>query len=607
MKVERFVIEELGGLNTNFVEGLGKQPSVLKNAAFTRLGGYEFWGEQELYYNLGTIKPTIIDPSGFGVYGSTTFFDGNTPPTTITFTPNFSIPYTSVNNGNTAWYRRAFVGDSPGGNFIGTPTTGLGLSGFTFTPSTATGAALPEGTYRFFAVNYVVSENGRILFQPTGESSAVNLTGGDNAISISLASGENPKLLYVTLPTAVPNKAFLWDAGPNESLVFTSLSQASISSHIWMRMVNDARSELHQNRFYTSAYGYLPQAGPYTYINTGPGLEDKITRDAFAASAGAGRANRVYFSEIDAGGEPYANLTRTLNYFDVPFQASAGIIAMASTPGGLLIFGSNETFLLRGDPAAAVELQRFSSTYGIDPSTRPAKMSGVTAFVYQGEVYVVSLGMGDIDFGSAVQNISREVYNRNSPFVQVVADHPRGAFLCRTEDGPILRYHVAQQRWSEGPFSAIDPGTDWRLIPNANLFGGDNPSPYYYDHANVNTALRRVLHIGSGAVTFGWENLDLGDKRESKLWRSVEVYTNTEYDGNPSMTWQIGANSGTVTGRYQGKGIWVFKLPIGQASPVATFQFLFPGMDSTDVIEPPVVISYVRRGRARLSHPESGL
>ena len=100
-----------------------------------------------------------------------------------------------------------------------------------------------------------------------------------------------------------------------------------------------------------------------------------------------------------------------------------------------------------------------------------------------------------------------------------------------------------------------------------------------------------------------WRDLDLGDKRAGKLWRSVEVYTNEEYDGEPLLTWRVGEATGVVSGRNKGKGIWVFVLPMGQTGPLADLIFTFPGMDSVDTIEPPVVVSFVPRGRARTRYP----
>ena len=607
MKVERFVIEELGGLNTNFVEGLGKQPSALKNAAFTRLGGYEFWGETESFINLGDFNyPTILDETGFGVYGGTQFFMGLSPTTALDFTPTFSIPYTSVNSGTRAYYRRSEAGGLfQTGAFAYTPSGPVTeASAITVAKTSNVTFEFPEsglspGTYHVWGVNYVDTENGRVLFTPTGDVSVtLDASESDWGIKIDITNPgpSRNKLVYIRHDTELGLAGFVGDFGAANSVWIKSRSQILGNSDIFIRMPNDGRSEFHQSRFYTAIPGYLTDDPP-NVTRAGLGYRDALTTAAFPSLSGR-NISRIYFTEVG-----YANLTKTLNFFDIPFRSSAAVLGMASTPAGLLVFGANESFLFRGDPAAGAELQRFSSSYGMDAGTRPAKLSGIVAFIYQGEIYLVSLGMGDIDFSQGVENISREVYDRNDKFVEIVADHARNTIICRTQDMRVLRYHVPSKRWSEDPFSSPGSPQTISFVPNGDVYGGAVKSPYYYYMNLASVTLRYVKHIGSGTMTFGWNDLDLGDKRAGKLWRSVEVYTNEEYDGEPLLTWRVGENTGVVSGRNKGKGIWVFVLPTGQTGPLADLIFTFPGMDSRDTIEPPVVISYVPRGRARTRYP----
>ena len=606
MQTERFVIEELGGLNTNLVEGLGKQPDVLRNAAFTRMGGYEFWGETEEYTNLGDLNwPTITDDTGFGIYGTNLFFRGITPATTLPFTPGFSLPYTSVNRLFNVYYREGptFWTNAP------TPADITDTSDFEITKQDQTPSGdLPLGEYRFWAIDYVESVNGRILYGPSSVRT-IDLTGGEAGwridLDLSTTAGFGRKLIYVryrdtsgsVTPPLEGRTGFIWDSRNGGQFSIRNLSNIQEVSHIFIRMPNNGLSEYHQSRFYTSAANYLPATElaslDWNEVNCGPGFLDGAPSLTPGALIPTGL--RVYYTELG-----YANMTRTLNYFDVPFAASRTITGLASTPAGLLIFGSNETFLFRGDPAAGPELQRFSSSYGMDSGTRPAKMAGIVGVIYAGELYVISLGMGDVDFGGAVQNVSREVYDRQDPIIQVVPDHARNVFICRFQSGRILRYHVAMQRWSEDPFSTTNLNNVSLLIPNADVYGGPVTSPYYYRPNIVAARLNRVLHVGEGTMTFGWRNIDLGDKRASKLWRAVEIYTNEGYDGQPVMTWSIGEDTGVVSGRNKGRGIWVFTLPLGQTAPTATLIFTFPEMDPEDVVEPPVVIAFVPRGRERI-------
>jgi hypothetical protein len=80
-------------------------------------------------------------------------------------------------------------------------------------------------------------------------------------------------------------------------------------------------------------------------------------------------------------------------------------------------------------------------------------LAGVIFNVWDGHVYMHSLGMGDVDFGQGIARISDPVYLFSDPFVGVYADQENNQIIAETEGGLLYVYDAASQSWFEHQYS----------------------------------------------------------------------------------------------------------------------------------------------------------
>jgi len=279
------------------------------------------------------------------------------------------------------------------------------------------------------------------------------------------------------------------------------------------------------------------------------------------------------------------------NFLPLSPLTSRTITALASTPAGLLVFMDNETFLVRGDPAAGnLAVQRFSGTLGNDVNVIPGRLGSVVMPIYKGEVYAINLGGGDVDFGGSLVNISSRVWRPDDPFVQVVGEPVRNHVVGLTQSGRVYRLDTEQQEWLNDPF---DEAEGLRWLSAACLCNR------YGTRYNVNGFFDVVDSDLVGTPEFEWKAFDMGDKNVMKLWRRVVVYTEGVGDGTPQLEYEIRGESGVVNGIEKGGGRLVFTFPRGLVGPTADLKFKFPGATQDLVVEPPIVIEYAVRYRER--------
>jgi len=282
----------------------------------------------------------------------------------------------------------------------------------------------------------------------------------------------------------------------------------------------------------------------------------------------------------------YAN--EYTNYLEFRFLTSTEITALSSTPAGLLVFGENETFLVRGDPAL-VDLggefsnQRLSGVIGCDPGKRPARLGSAVFVIHQGRLYGINLGAGDVDFGSNLADIGQPVYDPEDPFVQVIGDPVHRQIVVRTQFGRILRFSTIYNKWLTDVFDgdAVD-----FLYPSVNAHSSRYViSGSAFEHVDVPVD-----------PSVKWENVNLGDKGMRKLWRRVRLFTSDDYSGTPELNYVIGSSTGTITASEEGSGWWVFTLPNGLVSEkAASLEVVMKGAAFGDEFAPPVIIEYVDR------------
>lgn len=282
----------------------------------------------------------------------------------------------------------------------------------------------------------------------------------------------------------------------------------------------------------------------------------------------------------------YVNFASSIDQFlQLELNASDEITALVSTPAGLLVFANNETFLVRGDPSnlQSFAAQRFSATIGCDDGVRPARLGGNVFTIWKGRLYSMLLGMGDVDFGSNFADIGAPVYNPEDPFVQVVGEPRTRQIVVRTEAGRILRYSSDVGQWFNDVFD--NAGVEF-LLPNAD----DRGSRFLLE-----TDLRTVQNKGDSPYV-QWENVDLGNKGLRKQWRRIYAYFGDDYGGAPTLEYDIGSNSGTITGSEEGTGWFTFTLPNGLVNEkAARLRITMAGAAFGDEFEPPVIVEFVDR------------
>jgi len=320
------------------------------------------------------------------------------------------------------------------------------------------------------------------------------------------------------------------------------------------------------------------------------------------------------------------------NLIALTASVSNEITALTSTPAGLLIFMENETWLLTGNPDdySASSVQRFSGTLGCDQGVIPARLGGVVFPIYKGELYMVSLGMGDVDFGTGVENIGRPVWLREDGFVQVVAEPQSNMLVARTVSGRVYRYDSVTKSWMDDPFSlagnnnqAIDNPTnaslviledsDDLLLENGGLLRSEDTSDNnrilllpaclcqeFGTRYLVRNKFEYMDFTLEDDAYASWSHLDLGDKLTAKLWRRLEIVTSDSYVGPPVLTYSVdGGSDRVVTGVSSGKGRWVFNFFRGDVGAYLDAKVALPGFTREDVLEVPIVIEAALRNRSR--------
>ena len=336
----------------------------------------------------------------------------------------------------------------------------------------------------------------------------------------------------------------------------------------------------------------------------------------------------------DAG---YANRGTEFNYFVLSASNSAEITALASTPAGLLVFMNNETWLLTGnvDPffsalsqSPQARIQRFSGTIGCDRGVIPGRLGGIVFPIYRGELYAITLGMGDVDFGSGLQPIGAPVNLREDPFVQVVGEPQTNHIVARTRNGLVYRYDTETRQWVDDPLSgaasgAIESSSDEVLVLHENLDniafedGGllrdeqtpDNNRIVLIPACLCQTFGTRYLVKNRFAaidlrlrdkVSLRWEELHLGDKTLNKFWRRVELITSPSYAGTPKMIYSVdGGGEKTSIGFPVGNGKWVFNFDRGTVGVELDVEFELDNFGFDDTLVPPITFEIAARNRSR--------
>ena len=465
-------------------------------------------------------------------------------------------------------------------------------------------------------------------------------------MAYTITSGGSFNIQGVADPTVVQGKLNDWDDWQNVDDTNVSLFAMPDASSSWEVFFTEATglTGVNSRSYYATSVDYL--SGLTWSRSSGPTWTPPPTPETWTLAA---LENVVLVTEpIDLGdadlivSQPKKTIVYSAvnsinrgvsgNLITLTASASNEITSLTSTPAGLLIFMENETWLLSGDPDnySASSVQRFSGTLGCDQNIIPARLGGVVFPIYKGELYMISLGMGDVDFGTGVENIGRPVWLREDPFVQVVAEPQSNMLVARTVSGRVYRYDSVTKSWMDDPFSLAgnnndsndNPLNESLVISEDNfdilLEGGglirledteDNDRIILLPACLCQQFGTRYLVRNSfqymdfeieGEVYASWSHLDLGDKLTAKLWRRLEIVTSDTYVGPPVLTYSVdGGSDRSVTGVSSGKGRWVFNFFRGDVGAYLDVKVSLPGFTKVDVMEVPIVIEAAVRNRSR--------
>jgi len=285
-----------------------------------------------------------------------------------------------------------------------------------------------------------------------------------------LASGTQTVIASTVLEMDVPGWA-AWEATGTTSVeLFSSTSARDGFAVEWTRvransLLPGSDAFAANVRNYASGLSWTNAASPNETWNLGS-VDNVVVSTYIEETAGAIEFSQPRLTLVysDVGS---ANRGSDLNYFVLNASNSSRITALASTAAGLLIFMDNETWLLSGnvDPyfsALAQEpqarIQRFSGTLGCDAGVIPGRLGGVVFPIYKGELYAITLGMGDVDFGGGIELIGLPIHLKEDPIVQVVGEAQTNHVVVRTRRGAVYRFDTRSKQWADDVFSEFPTG-----------------------------------------------------------------------------------------------------------------------------------------------------
>lgn len=293
----------------------------------------------------------------------------------------------------------------------------------------------------------------------------------------------------------------------------------------------------------------------------------------------------------------YANLARQGNYIPLAPGESEEFVGLVSTPSGLLVFFTNEVFLISGDPLLdSLSAELYPAIVGADVGTRPVKLGGVAFSIWKGRVYALQ--------GGQAQHISRPADDRDDPFIELTPEPATTSLLARTFSGAVYRFMVEDGFWLLNTISDAD-----YILPHPDDLGSR-----YYIVDSLQYVERDLGPSGIPDTPYViYRDIDYGAKSRLDSTYRVEVPT-TDYavetnaaeldyvaDSVPQLFFKIlendsevdnAASTDVVAGRLYGH-VYRFTLPRKRRSRMADFKLNFRGMKYGSTIEPQILIHYV--------------
>lgn len=599
MALQVFEVKEILGVDRNAVEGSTVAPQEIKGFQFRRNGGVEAgWGAkaQAASASLYGFSVDGYDQAGLASmhYNLTnSVFDGSARHDGGTVSSAFvrgHVALAGLYNGmndNMAGTGYDYVLSSEprynvrraDGAFQDDSAT---VPSYSATAVTISGASMSAATYRVEAHSYVQTNAG--LFTVNYKALGASTAGSNQAIKVTVSGAPSSNVateIFVRDPSKASNE--LVAAGTcrgNDVITVSALPVGTIlgsaGAFTFLRFAGTAVP--HQQRVYgVPASSVAKQYG---------GTDGSFARNDFPYPP-----NSVVYSDLG-----YVQRASMTSYFQVGL-VSGGVTGLASTPAGLLVFGENETFIMRGDPEASnFSLSLVSAELGHDSGAgQPATIGGTTLCIYKGEVYRVTLGMGDVDlvgnvWKPAFENLSRPVWT-GTDFVQVAAETRLNQIVARTSDHHVFRFDLLTKKWLTDPF---DGETLNNLLPNPDSKG----TRYLLVTGPTSLDAQYVSGAASGCE-IKWSNLMPAGSRQALGWRRLHIHTNASYSGTATLTYTINGATVTTSAESRRAGEHTFYFQGGLVSERADLQVDFPGMVKGDTVDAPVEVEAAPRYRLR--------
>lgn len=575
-----YAIQKFVGINLNVESGEGvTSPTEVKSLVFDRQGGLiAKYGAT----STGATAYTGLGALGYGPDGiyawqdsvtSTTVhvLDSGTAHSATVYTPQAFVPGVGAYNMETDSGRaKVLIRDASG-----TYHTTIASNAGTTVSAAAVSGTFTSGSY-WVVVNAGVQTKHGLFLRPT--FAALRTLNPTTSIVVTV-SGTNTSgtlsLVYfgkAGTGFSVTSGAFASIVSGSGTLTWKTVSGSSAyaSSLSWYAPQWDAAPVAHWGRVWGTA-SKLTQLQNMESISM-QYLVSPVT---------------LFYTEVG-----YANMVLYDNWLRVPFQASSAITGLASTPAGLLAFGAHETILVRGDPAnaATFEIKPVSAEIGHDSGgEQPAVLGGSVFCIHDKRIYQITLGMGDVDFGTGMSEIGYNVWDASDGFVQVVAEPRWNQLVARTSAGKIYRYDLHTKQWFNDALSGVSLT---RMLPNP-----DSSGTRYLRSSNSH--ISTVLSGTAATPDVKWEDVDLGDRGLKKNYRRVRIFTNDAYTGTPTLTYNVSGSSGTISGTSKGGGRFIFSLPNGLVGEKADLTVNMAGAATHDQLKAPVVIEFTPRYRQR--------
>jgi hypothetical protein len=617
MQLKRVEITELKGIDRNAVEGaVQQQPTILIGFDFDKRGGYRAFRGGGVLTTSGTLDDTLIgfDDAGYisfyetgtstsfpggevtlRVYDATSTveeevygFDSGGASTSDSFFDVVHYPQVGAlaftGDVSSSFADAIFLVRKSDGNFIGSSDLYSGTYTVTST-STSSGSGSIRSNTSIYAG---LATDGGTFLTPIAEATGVSVTSTDEfEIDFSWSNAPESWTIYMFAHTATSFDNTNWyvvapgDASGSDTLTITSGSSVLPDGGYLVQFQDPVA--LYNRRMYGRLLYPSPGSSAYNYSPVSLGAAGVQSAQAVNSLLNQlSEEKTLWYTEIG-----FANLMQGTNYFEVPFTISSKITGLAATPAGLLVFGDAETFLVRSDPALDnFSIQLVSGVIGCDEGAQPVRLGGVVFVVYQGEIYSISLGMGDVDFGSGITKISELVYRPETPFEDIAVEASYRQLVAQDSAGTLYRYDFETQQWFNDPVGVSTDG----IYSNPDENGVRYYTGIAFFYAYDSLVPPRV----------SWSDLYLDSKSTHKMWRRVRLFTNDDYSGTPRIDYRINSTNGSITATNEGDGEYVFTFPDGLVSrKIETLEINLLGAVENDTIEAPVVLEYVPRYRRR--------